>query len=221
MSMITGGEGYIASNLKKLLHKPIIYDLQNGDDILDVEILSRKMKGIGTCFHLAAVSSIPYCEAHPFEALEANIVGTLNVLKTAKKEGAKVIFASSFAVYTNPHTIYGMTKIMGEKIVEHYDAIICRFSNVYGGIGFLKKETAVARLMKGTFEDRGHGAEERDFIHVDEVCRKLMAASMLPNGTIIDVCTGHKISIDDLVELSKSPSFPDNIKREDTEEVMK
>ena len=214
VDMITGGEGYIASNLKKFLLNPILYDLQNGDDILNEERLSRKMKGIRTCFHLAAVSSVPLCETHPVEAIETNICGTQNVLKTAKENSVKVVFASSFAIYVNPHTVYGMTKTLGEKIVEHYGGVICRIANVYGGQGFLQKETAIARLMKDTFEERGHGAEKRDFIHVDQVCKKLIEASTLSNSSIIDICTEHMITIDDLVKLSESPRFPNNLRGE-------
>ncbi|MCK4964839.1 MAG: hypothetical protein KAS54_07145, partial [Dehalococcoidia bacterium] len=75
-----------------------------------------------------------------------------------------------------------------------------------------EKETAVARLMKGTFEERGHGQEKRDFIHVDEVCKGLIGASVLPPTSVIDICTGKTLSIDEIVALSNKPNFPMNIK---------
>lgn len=209
--LITGGLGYLGQNLLEQLECGLVYDIKNDDDILDIANLAEKMEEATVCYHLAAVSSVPLCEAYPVNAIETNIIGTKNVLKAAKEKGVKVVFASSFAVYTNPHTVYGMTKILGEKIVEHYGGVICRIANVYGGKGFLEKETAVARLMKGTFEERGHGQEKRDFIHVEEVCKGLIGASVLPPTSVIDICTGKTLSIDEIVALSNKPNFPMSI----------
>jgi len=209
--LITGGLGYIGQNLLEQLENPLVYDIKDGDDILDITNVAKKMREATVCYHLAAVSSVPLCEAYPVNAIETNIIGTLNILKAAKEKGVKVVFASSFAVYTNPNTIYGMTKILGEKIVEQYGGVVCRIANVYGGKGFLKKETAVSRLMKGTFEERGHGQEKRDFIHIDEVCKGLIRASVLSPTSVIDICTGKTLSIDEIVDLSNKPDFPMNI----------
>jgi nucleoside-diphosphate-sugar epimerase len=192
---------------------PIIYDLKEGQDIMNRDQLDSGLQGMDACFHLAAVPSVKYCEDYPFEASRTNVVGTLNVAEACVKHGVRMIFASSFAVQhpKNSRTVYGITKALGEKLVVHHGGVVCRLSNVYGGINYTElKDSVVARLMKGTFEDRGHGDEERDFIHVDQVCEQLVSA-YFGDAQLLQICTGKLTSIADLVELSKDPEFPRNI----------
>ena len=66
----------------------------------------------------------------------------------------------------------------------------------------------VARLQKGTFEERGFDYTKRDYIHVDEVCRYLMEASQQPNG-LYRIRTGIETNLKDLKELAKRDDFPD------------
>ncbi len=51
--------------------------------------------------HLAAIHFIPYCNQHPFEAIDINIRGTMNVLNACKNIPSlkKFFFASTAAVY--------------------------------------------------------------------------------------------------------------------------
>ena len=109
--------------------------------------------------------------------------------------------------------LYAMTKYLVENIVVNYGGRVLRIANVYGGSNYLdKKDTVVARLMKGTFEDRGHGEEARDFIHIDEVCRAFLHMLSLPEGYIDLACHGVMTTIDELVEMSKDPTFPRNLR---------
>ena len=61
------------------------------------------------------------------------------------------------------------------------------------------KDSAIARLNKCTFEDRGHGEEIRDFIHVDDVCKGIVAAFNYDSG-VYDLKSGISISINELIE---------------------
>ena len=216
-SIITGGLGYIGSNLKELLEDPIIYDLKNGDDIRDWPALNEALADVGICYHLAAWSGIQLCEKDPRAAFEMNVNGTLNVMLVCNRFDIPVVFASSQAA-KNPINVYGLTKRLAEDIVRFYGGIVVRIANVYGGKRYTElKNSAVARLMTGTWEERGHGAEKRDFIHVEQVCEKLVEASSrfikehLPSKSIIDARTGKMLSIDELVALSRKPDFPMNI----------
>jgi len=218
VDMITGGSGYIASNLMELLEDPIIYDIKNGDDIRDWPNLIKSLVHVDTCYHLAAWSGVQLCENDPRAAFTNNVNGTLNIMRLYGHLEKPVVFASSMAA-ENPVNVYGLTKRIAEDIVRFYGGVVVRIANVYGGKRYTElKDSAVARLMKGTWEERGHGAEKRDFIHVEEVCQKLIEASTLPKKTITYACTGHMRTIDDLIKLSESPQFPDNIR---FSEVMK
>jgi len=215
-ALITGGRGYIGENLAGMLEDPIVYDIVDGNDITGTGYgqLCVEMYRADVCFHLAAVSGIQVCEEDPMLAINTNILGTLNVARIAKFHNTPMVFASSFAAL-NPTNIYAMTKYLGEKIVLEYGGRIVRIANVYGGSNYLaKKNSAVAALMKGTWEERGLGEETRDFVHVEDVCRVMIEASKSPHGSIVvEASSGTKISINRLIELSKSPIFPDNLRR--------
>lgn len=211
-ALITGGRGYIGENLASLLEDPIVYDIVYGYDVLNKGALHETMSKVDACFHLAAISGIQACEDNPAYAIETNVLGTINVARIANHWEVPMVFASSFAVL-NPTNIYAMTKYLGEKIVLEYGGKVVRIANVYGGSNYLeKKNSAVAALMKGTWEERGLGEETRDFVHVEDVCETLILALKMPSQYIGLARSGNVISINKLIELSKSPDFPDNLR---------
>ena len=122
--LITGGAGFIGSNLARELIKEgydvsILDDFsygsmlnltkENGEPIAKIHKgsigdsnLVELMKGVDYVYHFAAISCLPVCLNEPFRATQINVAGTLNVLEAARLNNVKrVIFASSSAVYEN------------------------------------------------------------------------------------------------------------------------
>lgn len=123
--LITGGAGFIGSNLaRRLLEDPdfeevrIIDDLSSGylsnikdldvaffqTTILDAEGLAAAADSVDAIVHLAALGSVPRSINNPLPTHEANATGTLRVLEAARtNHNAHVILASSSSVYgANP-----------------------------------------------------------------------------------------------------------------------
>lgn len=220
--LVTGGSGYIGSALTNKLyelgHDVRNYDLVNGCDVNNLDRLDWSMQDRTVVYHLAAVPGVQQCESHPLSAYTVNTAGTAVVAHCAVHHDAKLIFASSFACM-QPKNIYGWSKYAAEQIVRSMDGLVVRISNVFGGDHYLRrKDSVVARLMRGTFEERGHGSEMRDFIHLDEVVDglvELMDAPMMVNNLPYSLNTGVLTSINELIEMkhSKPDDFPAQLHR--------
>jgi UDP-glucose 4-epimerase len=244
--VITGGAGFIGSHLCRTLVEhgaevtvfdnlssgkiDLIKDLiDNGElefvhgDVRDpeaLEIATRKSKVI---FHLAAQTSVPLSMEDAKEDCEVNVVGTLNALEAAKKAVARVVFASSSAVYgdpkkrptsetypTHPISFYGLSKYIGENYCRFYqenyglDAVMLRIFNVYGpnGHGVLPDFLDKLRKTPDKLEILGTGRQARDFIHVTDMVKFLIlaATSKEATGQIFNVGTGITISVTELAK---------------------
>ena len=118
MLAITGGAGFIGSNLAQLLAQNnqvvIIDDLSTGKpenlaginatliegSILDLDLLQSAFQGVKCVFHQAAIASVQKSVQDPIGTSRVGIDGTLNVLVAARDAGVKkVVYASSAAVY--------------------------------------------------------------------------------------------------------------------------
>lgn len=123
--LITGGAGFIGSNLVRFFNEKhpsvsvrVLDDLSTGrlqnldgravefteGSILDQDVLQTSVDGVDAVVHLAAIGSVPRSVAAPRPSHDANITGTLNVLEAARHARVRgVTVASSSAVYgSNP-----------------------------------------------------------------------------------------------------------------------
>ena len=118
--LVTGGAGFIGSNLARLLldegREVTVYDdLSSGyrrnvgalprarfveGDVRDAERLTEAMRGADTVFHLAASVGNTRSIEHPVDDSEINVIGTLRVLEAARSLGVrKVVFSSSAGIF--------------------------------------------------------------------------------------------------------------------------
>ena len=128
---ITGGAGFIGSNLAEYLIKAgysvsVLDNLETGFlanlEGLDVKFVNANLKNssevddffkkerIDYCVHLAALGSVPRSIDNPRASLESNTVATLNVLEAVKKSSIPIIFSSSSSVYGKNNKLPKMEK---------------------------------------------------------------------------------------------------------------
>ena len=222
--LVTGGTGFIGSNLVDFLvkegHFVEVWDnfikLENLNKnaflrICDVssEIDDSYLSNWDVIFHLAAISNIYQSFLFPVDTNKSNIDGTINILEVAKKTGSKVIYAGSSTVYfdklANP---YAFTKYVGEEYCKMYSKIwdvpiaIARLFNVYGRRHRkLDPAPVIASFENQIIGNRrlkiyGDGSKRRDFTHVDDVVRGLYLISQNEcKGEIFNFGKGKNYSI--------------------------
>lgn len=100
--LITGVNGFVGTELVKEISKEneiVIFDLENGQNILNFEQLKNSMKGCDIVVHLAAIKG-PNENKNFEDYFELNDLGTLNVAKACLETGVKkLIYASSTGYY--------------------------------------------------------------------------------------------------------------------------
>lgn len=219
--LITGGAGFIGTNLINDLlnrgHNPkniaVIDNLSHGtflssvhgkldhfykEDIRNqfVEKIISKFKP-EYIFHFAGLVSIYDCNDDPYEAVDNNILGSINILNAAVDNNVKrVIFSETSAVYENctmnnngynenqsdPTTIYSTTKAALALLAESYARTkglkytALRYFNVAGPLQDYQRTVPpvfagfILRIMGGHNPIIfGDPMKSRDYIDVDDV----------------------------------------------------
>lgn len=183
---------------------------------------------IGRIVHLAAQVSVVHSLANPLLDLQVNYGGTVQVLEYARASGvAKVVFASSAAVYGDTATVpvredapcqplspYGVHKLASEHMLGAYAAVHgvaaqpLRFFNVYGP---RQDPSSPYSGVISIFADRarggrtitifGDGKQTRDFVYVGDVAR-IVTLALFAEGTgaPMNVGTGRETTVRQLAE---------------------
>ena len=125
--LITGGAGFIGSNLAERLGRGgksvrVFDDFSTGrrenlrgittkievieGDLRDPAQVRKAMDGVRYVLHLAALPSVQRSVEDPFTTHNINVTGTLNLLLAAREAGCqRVIFSSSSSVYGDTPTL--------------------------------------------------------------------------------------------------------------------
>ena len=125
--LVTGGAGYIGSNLVDALLSSgyavtVVDNLSTGkvaniqhllgherfrfvnDTILNEELMDRLVAEVDQVYHLAAVAGVKYVVEDPLNGIQTNIAGTEVVLNQARRHWKRTVIASSSEVYgKNPN----------------------------------------------------------------------------------------------------------------------
>lgn len=157
--------------------------------------------------HLAAQAGVRYSLENPRAYIDANIVGTFNVMEAARAQGVQhLLMASTSSVYganeempfdecqkaDTPLTIYAATKKANEAMGHSYAHIyglpttMFRFFTVYGPWG--RPDMALFKFTKGILERTpidiyNNGEMWRDFTYVTDLVRGIrLLIDAVPGG---------------------------------------
>ena len=195
--LVTGGAGSIGAHLvKKILDYPVksvrVLDIDehalfrlNRDvnnsrfrpllgNILDKDRVEMAGNDVDIIFHLAAIKNIEISEFNPIETIDANVIGTVNMIKMAMKNKPKKFLNISTDKSVASSTLYGATKLLGEKLTSWAGIHLVptkfatvRFGNVEESRGNVF-EVWNDEIRKNKPLSITHPSMERYFFHVNE-----------------------------------------------------
>jgi FlaA1/EpsC-like NDP-sugar epimerase len=153
--LVTGADGFlgrrIAERLDSVGAETYLTDLEDLD-ITNGELVDQTMRRLrpDLVIHLAAMKHAPVGEVHPLETTRVNVIGTNNVVEAATVAGVlpgNLVFVSTCKAAA-PETVYGATKLLGERITLRAGYSAVRLGNVLGSSGSVL-ETWVAQRENG------------------------------------------------------------------------
>jgi dTDP-4-dehydrorhamnose reductase len=176
--LITGGSGTLGSSLAYELAgrydvvatynvnpikiekcKTLRLDITNRENVL------KKVKKLApeVIVHTAALVGVAACQKNPDLAWKLNVEGTRNLKDASKEIDARIIYISTDYVFdgnkgnysetdeANPLTVYGKTKLEGEKILGEEDTI---FRTCIYGWNIISNRPNFATWLIGELENK-------------------------------------------------------------------
>ena len=253
--LLTGGAGFIGVNLTRALlasglEVAILDDFSNGfrenlvtedsfqvyeGSILDQNLVNKCVASSDFIVHLAARGSVPRSIKDPIGTFQSNVVGTMNILESCRKNMKPLIYSSSSSVYgrneempkeenmwTSPMTPYAASKLSAESLVSSYartygfKVAIFRFFNVFGPYQMPNHPYAAVipkwvwqALKSQPIDVYGDLSKSRDFTYVKDVVQVLVNVirNDFSHETPINLAFGSRITLDSVVKELKE-TFP-------------
>ena len=165
---------------------------------------------------MAAVVSRVVCEASPSLAVATNLAGLQNVLTLSRRVGARVVFFSTSEVYgptdeimdedqtpPRPNNRYGLTKYLGEQLVEYearngLGASVVRPFMIYSEDEDLGDHRSfMIRCAQNLSEGRAvdvHAGSVRGWMHVSDAVVALERMAYLTSYHVVNI--GHPDLVD-------------------------
>ena len=145
------------------------------------------------CIHLAAKVGRLFGEDDPMETITDNVGMTALVARECGRRNIRMVYASTSEVYgdngdvwcdeewgpfNRPHNLYGISKLMGEKVCEHYAPnllTVLRFSMPYGpGLPAGRGRAAIINMLHQALHRQPipvHKGAERSWCYVGDTAR--------------------------------------------------
>jgi UDP-glucose 4-epimerase len=242
--LVTGGAGFVGSHIVDFFvarndEVTVLDNLFSGKaenvnpganfvkgDITDKAKVAEVMQQVDYVFHMAALVSVPLSFENPGLCQEINIVGTRNILESAKNHNVKkVVLASSAAVYGDnsnlplkesetlrPQSPYAESKLANERMAREYSdkglpVVSLRFFNIYGPRQDPKSPYSgvISIFVDKVQSDEnitifGDGTNTRDLVSVVDVVQANALAMDMDAGEY-NVAAGSSISIRNVAAL--------------------
>lgn len=248
--IVTGSEGFIGSHLTEKLVKLgakvtafVLYNSFNTcgwidtfkrevkenikifiGDVRDETSVRKALKDQDIIFHLAALIAIPYSYYAPRSYFETNVLGTLNIMQSAREfEFMKVIHTSTSEVYGTAiytpidenHPLqgqspYSASKIGADKVAESYyrsfnvPVAVIRPFNTFGPRQSDRAviPTIISQALTRNEINLGNVSTVRDMNYIKDTVQGFIeiAQSDKSVGEVINIGSGRGLTIEEIAD---------------------
>ncbi len=212
--------------LLRLLPADILKNIEIvSGDITDPDAVRKAVHACDTIFHLGALIAIPYSYLHPYQVVQTNVVGTLNVLLAAREENvSRVIHTSTSEVYGTARTVpisedhplqgqspYSASKIGADKLAESFycayglPAVTVRPFNTFGPRQSARAviPTIITQALSRSEIRIGSLDTRRDFTYVADTVAGFIRAAEVSGveGQVFNLGTGRDVLIGEILDI--------------------
>jgi dTDP-glucose 4,6-dehydratase len=194
-------------------------------DVCDPVAVETAMRGCDAIVHFAAESHVDRSIYEPAPVVQTNITGTSILLETARRLSVpRFVHISTDEVYGDlpsgafadensplkPSSPYSATKAAADLLVRSYvrtygfPAMITRSSNNYGPYQFPEKFLPLMitnALDHKSLPIYGDGKQQRDWLHVEDNCRGILA--VLERGKEGEIYNIGGLEVEDNVSMAR------------------
>jgi len=252
--LVTGGAGFIGSNIVSELiqrnervrvldnfstgRRENLYPFLNKIELIegnltDLETVREAMQGVDFVLHQGALPSISRSIEHPLDSNNSNVLGTLNVLITARDyKIQRIVYASSSSVYgdsyeaprkesMNPKPLspYAVSKLAGEFYCQVFyriyklEVAVLRYFNVFGinQYPYSQYSAVIPKFISAILSGNsptiyGDGLQSRDFTFVSNIVKANLKAleSDSSVGEILNIGSGRRYNLLELIQTINS-----------------
>ena len=250
--LVTGAEGFLGSHIVEGLceagHDVTAYVLYNSfgkagwldspgfrakrqfqvvaGDVRDADSIQAAIGGHDVVVHLAALIAIPYSYQAPRSYMEANVIGTMNVMEAARRAGvSRVAHTSTSEVYGTAQYVpidekhplvgqspYSASKIGADQVAHSYwssfgvPVTTVRPFNTYGPRQSQRAfiPSVIVQLLSGeTSISLGSLSPTRDLTFVNDTAEGFLAVAEGTGGfgEVFNMGSGFEISMGEVVEM--------------------
>jgi len=240
--LITGATGYIGQHLLRLLQSSPLSAhyhvvalssvpltgtttvLHKGYTFTQDDFITQGITHVDVVIHAGAFTPKSGAEANHIDECNSNILRTKYLLDHIPGKPAKVIFLSTLDVYaitgqvidentsTQPVSLYGWSKLYGEKLIETWgqqnnvDVQVLRIGHIYGP-GEAHYQKLIPVTIKNVLNNIAPvvingGHDQRSFLYITDCVKIIMAAVALPTSEgVINVTSSLSYTTSEIVTM--------------------
>lgn len=236
--LVTGGAGFIGAHLVARLlgqgfHVICVDNFYTGDksrfegcmsnptfELMEHDICEPLDVEVDEIYNLACPASPVHYQRDPIQTWKTSVLGVLNMLELAGRNGARILHASTSEVYGNPtvhpqpesywgnvnptgvRACYDESKRAAETLLFDYNRLhgikikVVRIFNTYGPLMHPNDGRVVSNFIKQALRGEeitvyGDGSQTRSFCYVDDMVEAFLAAMGSPDDFVGPVNLGN------------------------------